>query len=135
MYSYFDWKSTRLSKCITTVFLHDIFCCNYSANILPAASVRMYAFSALDSWFEFSKAMQTFLMCCGISSMNSAEHSGGGLIALVTTADTVSRVTHASTVADNIWDCILLNNKLWVQLNLLYRIADTHRNIIQWVIN
>lgn len=44
---------------------------------LPAASLCKYAFSADDNWFEFSNAIQTFLMCGGISSKISGSHNGG----------------------------------------------------------
>lgn len=44
---------------------------------LPAASFRIYAFRAFDNWLEFSKATQTFRICCGISSNMPGSHSGG----------------------------------------------------------
>lgn len=45
----------------------------------PAASFLIYWLRAVESWFEFSSAKQTFLMCVGMSSMIPGSQSGGVL--------------------------------------------------------
>lgn len=84
---------------------------NKIREILPAASFRIYAFSALANWLEFSMAMQTFFMCGGISSKIPGSHSGGGpfISLLQLTIDNVARTR--SSIVENILADIICKKK------------------------
>lgn len=76
---------------------------------IPAASFLMYWFRAELSWFEFSRARQTFLMCCGISSMIPGSQSGGMLALLAGTGLELLWATAKiaiQTVTMSTWSCI-----------------------------
>lgn len=76
---------------------------------IPAASFLMYWFRAELSWFEFSRARQTFLMCCGISSMIPGSQSGGMLALLSGTGLELLWATAKiaiQTVTISTWSCI-----------------------------
>lgn len=76
--------------------------------ILPAAWFRMYALSAVDNWFEFSRAVQTRLMCCGISSRIPGSQMAGGAL-------TISLAT-VTLVNDNATKAIMAIVTVWISI-------------------